>query len=930
MFGSEGSAVSRVGRALLCFVLALFVGVLTPGIARAADRTQLASAQARTAQYVFVIDDSGSMSRRVGGEAAADPDRLAVFAARSTLSMLDDVDEATVVRLNGPLEGESIEAIAPLGENRRALENILALDGRLAQYAGDYTPCASALGAVKEALNAAYRPNVAQVVMFLSDGACTGDEPSVEGFLKGLRSAEDELFKFYLIRFEGRDYTPALAELAERTGGMAIEASASDPTAILKPFAGALSRSQGYESYLLTPADHLLDAHRGARRVRLLAVAPDKGRELKFSINPARKGEKPKILGAPETGLHQYADGRRYRYAALDYRPGTVPVTVTVEGAGDDWKVVAVPEYRLFVDMNVSLGRCSEQPDEGKKNAQGGNLSYAEVGSHICVEVRLVNEKGELVTSAVAGRGSEALVRYTRPGGEPSELPAQRRGDAALFEFERANLIKGDHIIRPMVRLAIPGQKGAKVTIMGAAHALQVTSLTISAEPGRVDFGALAPGAADFAEVKIAGNFPAAGARLVVQNRRDVPDCVTFALSGVGEGESQKITPGQAYKLAVEVAPYCGAASFKRDVQTAVRIEFDPAGQLLRPPTLVLPVHFALVNEISTPRELTASLQAGESAELKFRVGGNFKKDARFNVLVPPADEREAWPSGAEELQIQFLDDAGEAIFDAEGKLAEATSVSFAPGGQGAAFGFRVESNACCEGGTYRTELVLAPTSGTKEPIRVPVEITVEPASIWSCRGPMILWALAALLLILLILYVYNMFRNSSFLSKGRLANRMALLEWDATGMPVGLDGGPRKVKNIVGKHFKFGPRLRAWLAANPLKLGLPNDYKYDETVRIIFDAEQPQLSRLKVLEKVDHWEKLGKRPLIAAHIFVSKKRGFYGVPDPDGYFGEFEYEAFMPSPTGDPQRVDLNNSKLLLDDSKKMQGTFAGWKIGY
>ncbi len=918
----RGAARARL--ALWGLLLALTC-IATPALA--GDRTELSSAQARTAQYVFIIDDSGSMSRRVGGDAAADPDRLAVFAARSTLSMLDDVDEATVVRLNGPPNGEPIVPIAPLADNRKKLEHVLALDGRLAQYGGKYTPCSKTLGAVKKALNDAYRPNVAQVVMFLTDGACTGQTPSASGFLKGLKSADDELFKFYLLRFRGRDYTPALAHLAKRTGGMAFEASAGDPTAILKPFASALSRSQGYESYLLTPKNHMLAAHQGARRVRLLAVAPDRGKDLEFSIDPARKGTKPKLLGAPKKGLHQYADGRRYRYAAIDYKPGTTPVSVTVNGAGRDWKVVAVPEYRLFVDMNLREGPCA-------KKTGHDHLHYAEVGANICVEVDLINEKGQTVTADVARRGSEALVRYTPPGADkPRELPASRSGDKASFVIERANLEKGDHIFRPVVRLAVPGQSGkagATVTIKGAAQTLQVSSLNIAATPNRVDFGALVPGTAKFDNVKIAGNFPTARARLVVQSRDDVPDCVRFALGGKKEGEPQKITSGQSYQLGVDVASYCGASSFKRDIQTAVRVEFDQSGQLLNLPTLVIPVHFGLVDEISVPKGLSADLHAGESQDLDLRVGGNFKKDATFKVLVPPIDERKSWPSDGDKLALEFLDDHGQPIHNADDELAQATKVSFAPGGKAAPLHLRAQSDACCGGGTYRTELALVPTSGTKEPIRVPVEVHVQESSVWNCWGPAILWGLLALLVLLLVLYVYNMFRNSSFLSKKQLINQLKLLEWGPTGMPTAASDGPTKVRNIIDKEFSFGARLAAWLKANPLKIGLPNDYKYDETIRVTFNAEQPRLTRIKVLDEVGHYDKLDRNPISAASVYASKNRGFYGVPDLDGFVGSLCHETYIGPPTGELEVAALNGVQLVLDDRERLPGNFAGWEIGY
>src|SRR5699024_7983135 len=113
------------------------------------------------------------------GDSAADPDRLAVFAARPVLSMLDDVDEATIVRLNGVLDREPVMPVAPLSQNRQALEKSLALDGTMAKYNGPNTPCTRSFAQVKDALNQAHRPNVAQVMIFLTDGACTGRQPII-------------------------------------------------------------------------------------------------------------------------------------------------------------------------------------------------------------------------------------------------------------------------------------------------------------------------------------------------------------------------------------------------------------------------------------------------------------------------------------------------------------------------------------------------------------------------------------------------------------------------------------------------------------------------------------------------------------------------------------------------------------------------------
>ena len=172
--------------------LACFLGTALPVVAQ----PSVSSSAARTAQFVFIIDDSGSMKR-------TDPDRMAIFAAQSLVSMLDDQDEVSVVRLNGPHDGAE-----PLRRNRSQVLGLLGLDKTLAGYGADETRCRSALDAVQRLLNEAYRPEVAQVVIFLTDGECTPagqEQPDTEGFLGGLKSQKDKLFQFYLLLFRGDD-----------------------------------------------------------------------------------------------------------------------------------------------------------------------------------------------------------------------------------------------------------------------------------------------------------------------------------------------------------------------------------------------------------------------------------------------------------------------------------------------------------------------------------------------------------------------------------------------------------------------------------------------------------------------------------------------------------------------------------------------------
>ncbi len=706
--------------------------------------------------------------------------------------------------------------------------------------------------------------------------------------------------------------------------------SATDPTSILKPFASALSRSQGYEAYLLTPSKKQLAAHRGARRVRLLAVAPGGGPELGFQITPARQGNAPKALGAARAGVHQYADGRKFRFAALDYKPGDVPVDVGVTGAGRDWKIVAVPEYRLFVDVSIREGACGDPSAE--------QVQFVEVGSSACVTVSLVNEQGQVVTSSVAGRGTDAQVRYSSPGQDkPSELPANRLGDDATFTLERVNLERGDHVFRPVMHLSVPGSPNAKVTLRGAARTLQVSSRSIKAVPARFDLGEVVPGQDRFNELTIEGNFPPSRGRLVVQGRKDVPECVSFELSGVGEGEAQKITPNQTYSLAVKVDPYCGHSSFTRDIKTAVSIEFDKAATSRSVPSLVLPVSFQLVNRVELPDDVKVSITGGEDKDVSLTVGGNHEKDVVFKAIIPPVDERGTWPSPGD-LDVELLDDNGDPI-PHKPNVAASRTVTFGPGGRGTV-SLRVVSGYCCGAGTYTTQLALVPTTGSSEIITVPVRVEVAEAGLWSCYGMMILWGLAILLALLLAAYVFNMFRQSYFINRDMLAGRLVPLRWDDWGEPEPQTKQADDVKRMIRKSMSFGRRAVNWLRANPLKFGLPGGAYHETVVLYLEPARDVSRSHVTLTPERDLYQDLRRNPAEGrGRMFASGRGGllFFCVPDREGRIGRLQFSDDMggfDDGWGEESEeqlecVRLRRDELLNINSEREADTAAGWRVG-
>ncbi len=912
-------------------MLAMALGVvwLTPARLLAQD-----ASQTRSAQYVFVVDDSSSMSTNSsnGKTLAADPDRLSVFAVRSLLSMLDDTDEATVVRLNGPPTGEAIPAIEPLSKNRSALLESLELSNKLAQYNGRIgTPCAATLQALAKTLNESHRTGVAQTVFFLTDGRCSGEVAPLKRYAKTITSHEEELFKFYLLRFSGRAYSKELAQLAEQTGGEETLVSAKDPTTILQPFAEALSRSQGHQAYLLTPKSPELDAHVGARRVRLLAVSPDLGQDLSIELEPVRAGEKmPRTRGDIRTGIHQYADGRSFRYAAVDYVPGDVPVRVKVSGASSRWKVVAVPEYRLMLDLTMEEGSC---------NKNGAPTQAVEVGASACVSVVLVNERGEVIAQSAMSRQAQASVLYRAPGqSKATELPANQDGNQLRFTLERANLERGDHIFTPVMRLEKSGANGQMLNLKGRAHTLQVSTRTVRAVPGRLELGEAKPGDEFYNELTLKGNFPSNIARISVEDRQSLPECITLELSGVKEGEPQKLTANQTYSLAVKIAPYCGKSSFTRDLSTAVRIEFDRATNSRAIPSVVVPIHLSLVSKLGVPAALEEEITAGDRRRVKLQFNGNHTKPLTLKALLPKPSERKSWPGG-DDLELVFLDAEGDEILQ-DGDPALAHTITLDPQDNSAHLDVRARTDVCCRAGTYRTEIAMISTSGSREVIRIPVKITIKEAGVWSCWGRSILWGVVALLIMLVLLYVANMFRQSHFLRRDVLAGKLVPLRWDDWREAEAQSRQADDVKRLVKKSLSFWERSKNWLKANPLKFGLPGQAYYESAQVYLEPARDVSRSRLALMPERDLLGHIRSNPDRGkGRVFVSARGGltFFAVPDRDGRLGRLQYQddfATGGAGWGDEEEDELSMITLRRDDlldinAERESGSAAGWRVG-
>lgn len=894
--------MTRVRPLFRCLVALLALTAALPALAQSGA----ASAEARAAQFVFVIDDSGSMQQ-------TDPNRLAIFAVKSLLAMLDGRDEVSIVRLNGAVEGEAPPPIEPLSRNRSTLERLL--DGELASYAGEDTTCRSALRSARRQLDAAYRPNVAQVVLFLTDGECTPDteRPEPAELLQGLRSHQEGLFQLYVVRFQGKRLSPQLPELARVTGGDTIEVGAADATAILHAFAMALSRSQGYAAELLSPQDPEVKAHRGARRVRLLAVTRGEKPQLGFSIRDGQ-GRAPRAVGQPRDGVHRYGTGQPFRYVALDYRPDIAPMTVQVTGAGNDWKAVALPEYRLFLRTEVFQGACGQGERPVKQ--------VVETGSTVCFQADLKDEGGTTVDGNLTGRELEAELLIRRAG-EPASaakpIPMEPVGQKARFRLERGYLEKGDWLFQPVINLQLAGPD---TKLRGPMRYFQVGSIEISTEPASFDFKTLLPGQEVSQSFKLQGNFPRTKAHVELLDRRDVPSCVTFELNGRPEGKPEPLSVGVGNRLTLRVAPYCGPKPFREARKThRLLLVFEGLAQR------EVPVTFGLDYDIHVPPEVSLSVDGGDERERLVPILGNHQKDLSLQASVIAGG---GWPE--DHLRLVLGD---------RGKVRVGRGEDGGPQ-------VRAEAHPCCTGGSHRAELRLAPASldgyapGAEPPapLILPVRIEVREAGIWACYGYWILRGLAALLLLALLAYGVNIFRNSHFLKPARLAEKLIPLVWTAQGGTVEPKDHKAKVLEMVRQSIPWHKRLTAWTKANPLAVGLPGRVYHESLELLLQPHRDVSRSTALLVPRRAFPDAVSRDPeTFTGKLFATTQGGlsFLAVPDKEGRIGRLTLDGGVAyrAASGDPARnglVRLRGSKLLRrpeDWEPPEDGRPAGWQVG-
>jgi len=236
--------------------------------------------------------------------------------------------------------------------------------------------------------------------------------------------------------------------------------------------------------------------------------------------------------------------------------------------------------------------------------------------------------------------------------------------------------------------------------------------------------------------------------------------------------------------------------------------------------------------------------------------------------------------------------------------------------------------------------VALVPKSGSKEVVRVPVEIKVTEAGVWSCWGPFILWTILGILLLLMLLYIFNMFRQSSFLNRDMLAARLVPMRWDEWGEPEAQSRQADDVKRMVRQCLPLGRRVLNWFKANPLKFGWPGNAYYETAQVFLEPARDVTRSRLMLVPEADIYQELRRQPGKGkSRIYVCARGGmlFFGIPDRDGRLGRLQYQdefgSFGDDGWDDQEEklevVRLRREELLDINSEREVDAAAGWRVG-
>ena len=806
-------------------VLAVLAVLLPGAFAQQANYSDDASFEAgdeATTQFVFVIDDSGSMAGN-HTTTSKDPNRVAVLAAKALLSIIPDQDSATVVRLNRKSEeekGESVESplgLSRLGDSQR--QKIDAQLDRIASYYGKSTPCQSALQDVQSILNEGYDEKSTQVVFFLTDGKCSGgEEPQVSAFLDGVDSERADMLRFYFLALDedadpralNRTW-PEFADLSEKTDGNAAIVQADDPRAILEAFAFAIADAKGLASYVRhTNKKNDLPAHTGAVEMRLLALVPGGDDNVQFDL---RNDKGVPLSGLPNANQDSYRyeeknsagtgygkSFKSYGYAWLTYTPREHPVQVRVKGEPNRWSVIAIPFYRIRLDINAY------EVDKGCENLGLPNPTRppAQIVDHQsrhCVTVTALKGAENVTQQLVSGGKGVSARIFLKRGVEYPEGTVKQEAPTSLDSFSehsafgRAYPAKIDNSMlhyQAYIELKFDDVK-RKARRFSRKIRVDVQSMENEWVEGLVAANnwesagegppVLVPGGSLRTSVTLKGNLSDTQAKATLRGLEDYGHtlaCVSVKVQNADEGSEaayQWDEQGKTVPVVLQADRWCGATPTARSEPYKATIWFEADGAGPEP----LDIEFAFENQFSlTPSEETLELEAGDkNYSGAYTLKSNVEPGKALHFTAEVDLEKSDFP---EKDLLSFVFDSSSLVFDSA-RAPEAV------------LEYEVDVDGCCDEGSYSAAVKLRPDTEKHEiaatvnrhhlrtglpkdeitkallidglPSALPIK--VQPDQENACLWEKIFMILKILFYLWLLWALFNMWTKSHFLTKGKL-----------------------------------------------------------------------------------------------------------------------------------------------------------------
>jgi hypothetical protein len=802
----------------LCLLLASFLLSLAP---------RAAQAQA-FGQYLVVIDDSGSMDD-------SDPRRLTVMASLAMAGALEDGDQVMLVGLNELAAGTTANFVSPrlLLAERDGAEAVVAPSSerftRLGEHHGE-TPCRAALAAAQTLLQSAASSGAPQTLLLLTDGACNGGavEPAAS-WLGGLRSHREGRFRFVLLMREGRVRPDArLLEYARATGWTGEAQVGFDARSLVHAFGEVLAFSRGLR---LDDGGHvgLERTFAGARVVRALAIR-DRGEGRIAMERVERAGSATAITGGATYRSSEH--GWSVRSAAL--QSAADPFAVRAGGEGVD--VLLIPIYgRLRIESVVAP--CGEMPP-----LPWSSEVAVRAGQPACAWARLVGDEGTAITTTGSFDFGLLSCGARAEGTEESEARAcspMQPSDGGVFEAQLGASFEPGRFILPL--RATGGALATDVTADRGFVSMRFGVERVNRESApdesitELDLGTLPEPTMRDLGLRYHGAFPAdarASTRCETEASEAASGCVVCEITS---GETVLLEDGLLLHVRVGALPFCPAVSEHegRALPITFRVVLDPDSDALGAHTL--PLRAELSYAASAPLDVT--LMGGSTNVFSLGVPGPV---AQSNVEVHLEDVGDGIETETEPILARA---------DEDGRIRVPVGIV---------------ATDCCSSGTRETILVL---SAEGSELRIPLAITVLDPGFWVCPGQQIAMALAALALLIFLLWVIAGFLSPARFSRGALLLYAPSLE-ELQALREG-DDGWRELRRFKESERGFRRDAALWLGGS--RSPLPSLKRQSPDGRI--EATGSGAARLIVVGPgVERWNELEAR-------FEELAKGTYPVP---------------------------------------------------